>query len=170
FPARHFYGFRSVNEARLGSRHNIARLDARMQIVCPSCATSYDLSPAALGNGRSVRCVRCRNVWFATPDAEPAAARAPEVAPDEPAAENPTPDDLQPNADGAPPAGEFDWSFSPAEMPAAGETANSPEAGAGGSAQDAVDALWSSAEAEAVAPKDAPPLVPAIEPETMQAA
>jgi predicted Zn finger-like uncharacterized protein len=37
-----------------------------MLIVCPNCATSYDLTAAALGEGRSVRCTRCRTVWFAT--------------------------------------------------------------------------------------------------------
>ena len=41
-----------------------------MLIVCPSCATSYQVEPTAVGeNGRSVRCARCRNVWFATPTA-----------------------------------------------------------------------------------------------------
>lgn len=37
-----------------------------MLIVCPSCATSYDVEPASLGaHGRQVRCVRCRTVWLA---------------------------------------------------------------------------------------------------------
>jgi predicted Zn finger-like uncharacterized protein len=37
-----------------------------MLIVCPTCATSYNLEPASLGpNGRQVRCVRCREVWHA---------------------------------------------------------------------------------------------------------
>jgi predicted Zn finger-like uncharacterized protein len=37
-----------------------------MRILCPNCATSYHLDPSALGpSGRSVRCVRCRTVWFA---------------------------------------------------------------------------------------------------------
>jgi predicted Zn finger-like uncharacterized protein len=37
-----------------------------MQIVCPNCATAYQLDPATMGQaGRSVRCVRCRTVWFA---------------------------------------------------------------------------------------------------------
>jgi predicted Zn finger-like uncharacterized protein len=37
-----------------------------MLIVCPSCATSYDVEPASLQpNGRQVRCVRCRTVWRA---------------------------------------------------------------------------------------------------------
>src|SRR5207244_1402250 len=39
---------------------------AAMLIVCPNCATSYRVEPSSLGaTGRSVRCVRCRNVWFA---------------------------------------------------------------------------------------------------------
>jgi predicted Zn finger-like uncharacterized protein len=39
-----------------------------MLIVCPSCATSYDVELASLSpNGRQVRCVRCRAVWRAEP-------------------------------------------------------------------------------------------------------
>jgi predicted Zn finger-like uncharacterized protein len=35
-----------------------------MLIVCPSCATAYDVAPAILQHsGRQVRCVRCRVVW-----------------------------------------------------------------------------------------------------------
>ncbi|HTV37630.1 MAG TPA: zinc-ribbon domain-containing protein [Xanthobacteraceae bacterium] len=63
-----------------------------MLIVCPSCATSYDVEPASLEPmGRRVRCVRCRTVWHvalnhadrliaaaealgSAPDAEPSAA------------------------------------------------------------------------------------------------
>ena len=38
-----------------------------MLIVCPNCATSYRVEPSSLGAaGRSVRCVRCRTVWFAS--------------------------------------------------------------------------------------------------------
>src|SRR5947207_11239881 len=38
-----------------------------MLIVCPHCATSYDIKPSALGDeGRSVRCQRCQTVWFAS--------------------------------------------------------------------------------------------------------
>jgi predicted Zn finger-like uncharacterized protein len=38
-----------------------------MLIVCPSCATSYQVEPPALGpGGRTVRCTRCKNLWFAT--------------------------------------------------------------------------------------------------------
>jgi predicted Zn finger-like uncharacterized protein len=42
-----------------------------MLIVCPSCQTSYDVSAASLGaEGRQVRCVRCKEMWFATPSHE----------------------------------------------------------------------------------------------------
>ena len=58
-----------------------------MKIVCPTCTTSYDVRPAALGeSGRSVRCARCRTVWFATPSEEPQLAEEPQVA-EEPALE-----------------------------------------------------------------------------------
>ena len=40
-----------------------------MLIVCPSCATSYDVKPANMPpEGRQVRCQRCRNVWHAEPN------------------------------------------------------------------------------------------------------
>lgn len=39
-----------------------------MLIVCPSCTTSYMIDPASLGPaGRTVRCARCRETWFAHP-------------------------------------------------------------------------------------------------------
>jgi predicted Zn finger-like uncharacterized protein len=38
-----------------------------MLIVCPSCATPYQVEPDALSqDGRSMRCARCLNAWFAT--------------------------------------------------------------------------------------------------------
>jgi predicted Zn finger-like uncharacterized protein len=37
-----------------------------MLIVCPNCATSYQVEPSSLGPaGRSVRCARCQGTWFA---------------------------------------------------------------------------------------------------------
>lgn len=49
-----------------------------MLIACPHCATSYRVEAAAIGaRGRTVRCVRCRTVWFV-------AAETPKPA-DEPA-------------------------------------------------------------------------------------
>ena len=55
-----------------------------MLIVCPSCATSYDVEPASLQpDGRKVRCVRCRTVWQAEPPrAEKLMAAAAALAPD----------------------------------------------------------------------------------------
>jgi len=54
-----------------------------MLIVCPSCATSYDVEPASLQpDGRRVRCVRCRHVWLAEPShAEKLLAAAEAIAP-----------------------------------------------------------------------------------------
>ncbi len=47
-----------------------------MMIVCPHCATSYRVEINTLGNaGRTVRCVRCRTVWFAQQEAEPSAEK-----------------------------------------------------------------------------------------------
>jgi predicted Zn finger-like uncharacterized protein len=54
-----------------------------MLIVCPSCATSYDVDVASLmPNGRQVRCTRCRTVWHAAPShADKLVAAAAAIAP-----------------------------------------------------------------------------------------
>ncbi len=54
-----------------------------MLIVCPNCATSYDVDVASLRpNGRQVRCLRCASVWQAElPHAEKLAAAADALAP-----------------------------------------------------------------------------------------
>jgi len=39
-----------------------------MLIVCPTCATTYHIGPAALGAGRNVRCASCKETWFAQPE------------------------------------------------------------------------------------------------------
>jgi predicted Zn finger-like uncharacterized protein len=45
------------------------RRELAMLIVCPTCATAYQIQLAALGEaGRSVRCAQCKNVWHATPE------------------------------------------------------------------------------------------------------
>ncbi len=37
-----------------------------MVLICPSCATGFQVAAEALGSdGRNVRCARCRTVWFA---------------------------------------------------------------------------------------------------------
>ena len=64
-----------------------------MLIVCPSCATSYNVDTAKLpAAGRQVRCVRCRTVWHAAPGhavqsrAERLLAAAEAIAPGPPGA------------------------------------------------------------------------------------
>ena len=54
-----------------------------MLIVCPSCATSYDVELASLlPSGRQVRCVRCHAVWRAEPShADKLMAAADAIAP-----------------------------------------------------------------------------------------
>jgi predicted Zn finger-like uncharacterized protein len=55
-----------------------------MLIVCPNCSKSYQIDASSIGaRGRSVRCVRCRSVWFAIPPADVPAPREPEPASDE---------------------------------------------------------------------------------------
>jgi len=60
-----------------------------MLIVCPNCATSYDVDVASLRpDGRRVRCVRCRTVWHAElPHDEKLMAAAEALAPGLAAAE-----------------------------------------------------------------------------------
>jgi len=94
-----------------------------MLIVCPTCATSYDVELASLEpNGRQVRCVRCRTVWRAAPSravkllaAAEAIGPAPEpqeaLAPADAFAEEPQPAD-------APVADDVTWA-APDELPAA---------------------------------------------------
>jgi len=137
-----------------------------MQIVCPNCTTAYDVPAAKFGGeGRSVRCARCRTVWVATAAPEPVKKAAPAaamVAAAEPrgAASN------APPAEEFPEAGEFDWSIGSAgtesDAPAPGE--DPAETGGGAAAtQDDIDAMWSAAAAEPI--DQAPPLVPAMLPE-----
>jgi predicted Zn finger-like uncharacterized protein len=54
-----------------------------MLIVCPNCATSYDVDVASLRpSGRKVRCVRCKTVWQAElPHADKLMAAAEALAP-----------------------------------------------------------------------------------------
>lgn len=68
-----------------------------MLLGCPACHTSFHVSPAVLGAaGRTVRCVRCRNTWFARQDdlvPEPAVA---EAGLEEALAESPRPEPVVP--------------------------------------------------------------------------
>jgi predicted Zn finger-like uncharacterized protein len=77
-----------------------------MLIVCPNCASAYEVQPDKLGSaGRSVRCARCRTTWFATPSSEQPTAGdmlATAAAPETHAA---APEQIE--------GGEFGWTPSP---------------------------------------------------------
>ncbi|WP_353181796.1 zinc-ribbon domain-containing protein [Bosea sp. (in: a-proteobacteria)] len=50
-----------------------------MLIVCPSCASQYELDAAKLGpDGRKVRCAQCRTLWHVDPASEMPPAPSPE--------------------------------------------------------------------------------------------
>jgi predicted Zn finger-like uncharacterized protein len=135
-----------------------------MLIVCPSCATSYQIDPGSVGAmGRMVRCARCRATWFASPPAagtpvdafvdgviaEAEAEQAPPAAPAMrepalPAATNiPPPDDFGDNTRAAP-------ETVPAVHAPEAETAH-------------FTAADEAANADTVTITESPPLVPPIE-------
>jgi predicted Zn finger-like uncharacterized protein len=99
-----------------------------MLIVCPSCASSYDVELAALEpNGRQVRCVRCRTVWHAEPSrADKLLAAAEALGPANPQdiAEAVDPSDWSVQSAGAEPGQEADAEVAEGIEPAAagGET------------------------------------------------
>ena len=77
-----------------------------MLIVCPNCASSYEVAPDKLGAaGRSVRCVRCQTVWFATAQAGQPPAATNLFAADEPEVASAGAEQIE--------GGEFGWTFSP---------------------------------------------------------
>src|SRR5215216_5506207 len=133
-----------------------------MQISCPSCTTTYDLAPTALGgNGRSVRCTRCRNVWFATPTAEPVEASVAAVEGDSSVPQDPIADKAL--SEEGRPSGEFEWSLeqTPVENESA-EPAKAPDLPAGTNpAQGSVEAVWPAVDTHPIALAEAPSLVPA---------
>jgi predicted Zn finger-like uncharacterized protein len=142
-----------------------------MLIVCPTCATSYDVELASLQpDGRQVRCVRCRAVWRAAPShADRLLAAAAAIGPEPQAALAPAGDfaeepalqsaDEQVADTGA-------WA-APAELPAAepaiaeidaGESEVAVEVDAPPIAPVDLDAGRPAIEVEAAAEQDAEPL------------
>lgn len=127
-----------------------------MLIVCPSCATSYDVEPARLEpDGRQVRCVRCRTVWVAAPSrAAQLLAAAEALAPAGPGelAEAPAFSEHAPALAAADAVNESEWSDQAAE----------PEPGPAGEGETAAPVLTDDAAADASATPDieAPPLAP----------
>ncbi len=145
-----------------------------MLIVCPSCATSYDVEPASLPpQGRQVRCLRCRAVWHAAPShADKLLAAAAAIAPEHGVAEVAA-DPIAEEAI-APPAAEFSAEAA-SEAALSDQSADEPpddeQAAEGGSFAAAADEHDpASAKAADAAPADepnesaevqAPPIVPA---------
>jgi predicted Zn finger-like uncharacterized protein len=134
-----------------------------MLIVCPNCATSYDVDMASVRpDGRRVRCVRCRSIWHAElPHQEKLIAAAEALAPArraveaaaEVAAENTGPE-LEP-ADAQFDAGMSDETGRPVAEPALETSMTGPEL-------DARDDADSSAAADAMAVEvESPPIAPA---------
>jgi len=77
-----------------------------MQIVCPNCTTPYQVATSAIGeDGRSVRCVRCRTVWFAVPPpiAMPERAVSPADGADEVVEASPSEPGAEPSETASPP-------------------------------------------------------------------
>jgi predicted Zn finger-like uncharacterized protein len=130
-----------------------------MLIVCPTCATSYDVELASLQpSGRQVRCVRCRTIWHAAPShADKLLAAAEAIGPEPHMAQAPAgafaEEPALQSAD-APPADDVAWA-APHELPAAAPAAAEMAAGEPGAAVEV--------EAPSIAPVDLDDGQPPIE-------
>jgi len=147
-----------------------------MLIVCPSCATSYDVESASLPpKGRQVRCLRCRAVWHAAPShADKLLAAAAALAPEHGVAEDaadPVAEEAISRPAARPPAeaaGEAAWLLPAADGPL--EPSDDEQVAEGGSfaaAADEHDPASAAAADEAPADEpnesaevEAPPIVP----------
>jgi predicted Zn finger-like uncharacterized protein len=113
-----------------------------MLIVCPTCATSYDVELASLQpSGRQVRCVRCRTIWHAAPShAAKLLAAAEAIGPEPQMAETPASAIVEAagQVSDAPGADDVAWA-APDELPAAEPAAAEIDAGEPGAAVE-VDA------------------------------
>jgi predicted Zn finger-like uncharacterized protein len=142
-----------------------------MLIVCPNCATSYDVDVSSLmPDGRRVRCVRCRTIWLAElSHADKVIAAAEALAPVRRAVEavaemaadaktsDPPAEQPRATAD-ADPA----WSADAADAEApveetAGETAETAEDIPFGDAPEVDSPPIAPADVDAIEPSDAPP-------------
>jgi predicted Zn finger-like uncharacterized protein len=139
-----------------------------MLIVCPSCATSYMIDPAALDpGGRTVRCARCKVTWFAgerQPDhgLDKFVGGVIAEAATHDATENPT--ELTQSADNGPPAG----SLAAAEEDDFGSELPVPAGEADGQDDESEGELHPPPEPDLTEPStvvEAPPLAPPAEDE-----
>jgi predicted Zn finger-like uncharacterized protein len=126
-----------------------------MLIVCPTCATSYDVELASLQpNGRQVRCVRCRAIWRAAPShADKLLAAAEAIGPEPQVAQAPAgafAEEPALQSAEEPPADGGAWA-APDELPAAAET------------EAATDEPVAAVEAPSIAPVDLDEGQPPIE-------
>jgi predicted Zn finger-like uncharacterized protein len=135
-----------------------------MLIICPSCASSYEVKPTNMPPlGRRVRCLRCQTVWHAEPsNADKLLAAAAAIAPGEGAVES---DD----AAGAAPLTETTSAGARSNQPAAQrsgesqpEDSGSPKAanGAIGGTPSAYAAATPFNEPSESAEVEAPPIAP----------
>jgi predicted Zn finger-like uncharacterized protein len=127
-----------------------------MLIVCPSCATSYDVEPARLEpDGRQVRCVRCRTVWHARSNrAARLLAAAAALAPASPgeAAEAPAYGAADPAAAAVDAVDQSEWSDQAAEAEAGPQSK--------GEAAEPARADHAAVDATGTPDVEAPPIVP----------
>jgi predicted Zn finger-like uncharacterized protein len=137
-----------------------------MLIVCPSCATSYDVKSASLPpEGRQVRCLRCRSVWHAEPShADRVLAAAAALAPDQGIAEQAI--SRAGAASFAAPASEGAWSDQSADGPLDDGQPVDDRSFAGARDQESGFAAaaadkFSSADLNDSAEVEAPPIAPA---------
>jgi len=134
-----------------------------MLIVCPTCATSYDVELASLEpSGRQVRCVRCRTIWHAAPShAAKLLAAAEAIGPEPQMAQAPAGAIVEAAGQvaDAPGADDVTWA-EPDELPAAEPAAAEIDAGEPGAAVEV--------EAPPIAPVDLDDGQPPIDVETAE--
>jgi predicted Zn finger-like uncharacterized protein len=145
-----------------------------MLIVCPSCATSYMIDPAAVGPaGRTVRCARCKATWIAgEPKSAPDVAAAVDTVIAEGETQSPAPAHAEPPplpAAAAPqpepaPVAADDFGAKPSESITAIETEMPPVEPPAPEPAPAPAEVHSP---EPVTIADAPSLVPPIEQESV---
>lgn len=135
-----------------------------MLLVCPSCATSYDVDPARLGTkGRQVRCVRCQTVWRAElshADKLKAAAVALAPAPGDAAVAEAAADEALTAGGPGDPASEPAWTSAAAGEPADRSSAMLPEKPANWGAPEPAASPDSGTGPRVARDMEAPPLVP----------
>jgi predicted Zn finger-like uncharacterized protein len=136
-----------------------------MLLVCPSCATSYDLDPGKLGaNGRQVRCVRCHIVWRAQlshADKLKAAAEALSASSSDLAIGVAAAEEAVIAAGGGGPASEPAWTPAADGEPAGRSFEMVPETSADGAGPEATISTDSETAPGAADAIEAPPIAPA---------